>query len=457
MKKLTIKKLSIKARVTLWYTILIMVVIASVLAYVFIIAGRQLKGKSEEALGRVVLQNVQQLEFDGKELDDGSLSLYKEGVSIFIYDSKGRLLAPENTQGLKVNALLEDGQIKKVNTDGSDWLVYDVYTVVNEKGIWVRGVVLISELEATIQSMTILALIGGPFFLLVAAVGGFYITKRAFRPIQKIVDTADQISFGKDLTLRMGGQYNNSKDEVARLAKTFDKMFDRLQKSFEAEKQFTSDASHELRTPIAIIIAQCEYALDTKETSIENKEEINVILRQARKMSGLLSSLLMLARADDGRIQLMMEEVNISELTDVICEELGMAGNDLGVTIEPMIEKDVTLMADETLFMRLITNLISNAITYNKENGHVFVRILQKEGQCILEVEDNGIGIAKEHIEKIFNRFYRVDVSRNREGKGSGLGLAMVSWIVEVHGGRIEVISEPQTGSKFTVYLPLEK
>ena len=154
---------------------------------------------------------------------------------------------------------------------------------------------LISNVYGTISMMSRIALISVPFFLLIASLGGYLITRKAFKPIDQIRQTAEKIEKGTDLTQRINIQ-NNVDDEVARLGKTFDRMFEKLYRSFQAEKQFTSDTSHELRTPVAIIIAQCEYALQNDNSVDEMRESLKSILNQSKKMSALIAQLLMLLR-----------------------------------------------------------------------------------------------------------------------------------------------------------------
>lgn len=288
-----------------------------------------------------------------------------------------------------------------------------------------------------------------PFFLLLAAVIGYFIIRSTLSPLSHITDAARNISGGKDLTKRIG--IPSANDEVSRLANAFDHMFARLEQSFEAEKQFTSDASHELRTPTTVILAQCSYAKKHADTLEEYQEAIDVIDRQARKMSLLIERLLDMTRLDLGTQKLVMETVNLSEMAHVLCEEQDTGVR--GISILPWIDEGITIQADPFLISRVITNLLDNAQKYGKENGHIFFRLSSFGAVVLLEVEDDGIGIEEGELDKIWKRFYQVGSSRDSDS-GLGLGLSMVQQIVELHGGKIIVESIFGCGSCFTIKLP---
>lgn len=230
-------------------------------------------------------------------------------------------------------------------------------------------------------------------------------------------------------------------------------MLNRLESSFEAEKQFSNDASHELRTPLSVIIAQCEYALKKANTLEEAQAALEVILGQSKKMSALISQLLTLARADQGTIKLQLEELCVSDLTCMAALEQENVAAHRGIEIQQEIDPDIMWQVDETMFLRLWMNLISNSIKYGKDGGFVRIVLRQENGQLLGKVVDDGIGISPEDLPKIWDRFYQANPSRNDENS-AGLGLSMVKWIVSAHGGRISVNSVLNEGSEFTFLLP---
>ena len=447
------KHISIKTKVTLWYSSLVAILLLFVLVFLFVFTDKLLLQRYRNQLRSVVYEAAELTFFENDELNVDDVSFYKNEVSVFMYDAKGHLIAPMNNVRGYVNALLEPNHIKIVEENKELWMVYDYYNKIDGYPIWFRGCSLISNVYGTISMMSRIALISVPFFLLIASLGGYLITRKAFKPIDQIRQTAEKIEKGTDLTQRINIQ-NNVDDEVARLGKTFDRMFEKLYRSFQAEKQFTSDTSHELRTPVAIIIAQCEYALQNDNSVDEMRESLKSILNQSKKMSALIAQLLMLAKADQGKLSLEIEDVDLSELCEIIMEEMQFQAENENVHLDSHIEGDIHLMADHTLLLRMITNLLNNAIHYNKPDGKVELRLYQKGENCILEIEDNGIGIAQENLDKIWNRFYREP--GNKHKSGTGLGLAMVKWIVKMHHGQIEAKSEINVGSLFIVKLPMK-
>ena len=189
------------------------------------------------------------------------------------------------------------------------------------------------------------------------------------------------------------------------------------------------------------------------------EESLEVILKQSRKMSALISQLLLLARADQGNHNTFQFEcINMSELTEIVVEELSLMVQENSIEITTNIEEDLFIKADQTLMMRLLMNLLTNAIAYSKASGTVHMQLFRDETNIIGTVSDNGIGISEQHITKIWDRFYRVDAARTSSNIGNtGLGLSMVKWIVELHGGEITVESKFGEGSTFTFKLPIEK
>lgn len=447
------RRISIRARVTLWYTGLLVVLLGLGVVYLLSFSDQMLVRQTRDALLDVVSDSVKQAHFDDGELDDEEIDFYREGVSVFFYDTNGRLLAPRVNRGLQVDSLLEDQAVKTVGNGRETWMVHDLYAIQDGTGFWVRGVVSLSGSAATMRGMLLLALIGVPIFIAVAALGGWLITRRAFFPVGKMAETAQAISSGSDLSLRVPD--DNSGDELSRLGRTINSMLARLQASFETERQFSSDASHELRTPTAVIISQCEYALSGVADETERTECLGAVLRQARRMSAIISQLLLLARAENGKFEPNWERLNLSELCEMVSLEMEDAAQSAGVTLETQLEPDIAITGDETLLMRLLTNLIANAIRYNRQDGRVEVCLARAKTGAILRVSDTGVGIREEDLPKIWGRFFRADASRS--SGGTGLGLSMARWIAQVHGGTILAESVYGQGSVFTVTLPFEQ
>ena len=218
------------------------------------------------------------------------------------------------------------------------------------------------------------------------------------------------------------------------------------------EKQFTSDVAHELRTPLSVVLMECEELLRSEHLDEESRREVMVIYRKIKGMSEMISQLLLLSRADQGREKLNMEEIDFSELSEMVAEEYAEVARNKGISLKAQIEPGLRLTADETLMIRLWGNLLQNAVNYGRPDGHIWISV-QKEGNTIrMSVKDDGIGISSQDLPHIWDRFYQADPSRNSDS--SGLGLSMVKWIVEAHHGELSVESEIGKGSTFSCQFP---
>ena len=452
------KKLSIKMKVTIWYTGLVLIILSLVFAFIWLSSDNILLSNMEKQVKMKVEESLEDIEFHhGTIRLDDDFEHQDDGVTLLVYDEQGKQLAGYSPYSFDTSLPFSSGEVRTVQSNGKEWLIYDLnYGTQNQQNIWVRGIMPVDRMSDAMNAILIVTLISFPFFILLAAFGGYFITKRAFRPLQQMIDSVSAIREGKDLTKRI--RLKGPKDEVHALADTFDSMFDRLQSSFESEKQFTSDASHELRTPTSVIISQAEYALSQKENPKETTEALDVILKQSKKMSALISQLLLLARTDQKNNHLVFEQIDISELAEIIADELTLMAQQANIEIKTDIVPGLEIEADQTLMMRLLMNLISNAITYGKAGGYVCLQLHSDGDNVVGIVSDNGIGIQKQYLPKIWDRFYRVDPSRTATAGGNtGLGLAIVKWIVETHRGKISAESEYGKGSTFTFRIPKKR
>lgn len=284
-----------------------------------------------------------------------------------------------------------------------------------------------------------------PCYMLLAAIGSRILAKHALSPIRQITMTAKKISEG-DLSKRIGEM--KSQDEVGELADTFNQMIEELEVSFQRERQFTSDASHELRTPMTVITACTEDALYTDDPAIR-EENLRVIQKENKRMTKMLSQLLMLSRGYEGRCHFQPEELGLYDMAESVSESLTSIAAAKSIQIHNEIPERQMLYADQSLFTQLMVNLLENAIKYGNEGGNVWLTAETRENDLLLCIEDDGIGISEEDQPEIFERFYRADKARDRNG--SGLGLAIVKWIVTLHGGEITVESQLGKGTKMMI------
>lgn len=448
--------LSIKQKVTLWYACMLVLIVLLLFGFIFSISRSLLQRESDSRLEELVLDFADEIDFENGvyELDD-DVRFYENGVIFSIYDEQGRLIAGSVPTGFPADTTLKAFSFQTFSASGNAWSVYDAALPYGEDQIlWIRGILPSETLFSVERTLFFVLLVACPLLIAVALLVGYSITRRAFLPIEEIRRTAETIGAGGDLSARIPTE--RTQGEIRQLAETFNEMFGRLETSFEHERQFTSDASHELRTPVAVITSQAEYSLLPDATPEEQHEGLEVILEQARKMSALISQLLMLARADNGTQQLTMAPVDLSLLASMTAEQCREAAARRQIRLDCEIAPGIMTEGDQASLVRVFLNLLENAIQYGRPGGFVKLTLAVQNDFAVCSIADDGIGIARENLERIWQRFYRVDPSRNPEGSNTGLGLSLVKWIIEAHHGTIEAESGLGKGSCFTFRLPLQ-
>lgn len=446
------KHLSVKQKLTLWITLLMLLLVSLVLVFMIAVSSSVVTEYTFEQLSTIVRANL-----TGISQENGALSFSEDfsftrnGVYTLVYSKSGALQAGQPPLSFPEGTGFENGMIRTVSSGEDDFYVLDYWLHFGwEDGVWVRGVISAPDTADVLDELADIALLLLPVMVIVSGLGAYLLARSTFRPIDRMIRTVSEINEGRDLSRRIG--LPPGRDEISRLGQAFDNMFARLETSFESEKQFTSDASHELRTPVAVILAQCEDARRNARTAEQYEEAIEVIGRQAGRMSDLIAQLLQMTRLEQGTQSISMEQADISSLVEVICEEQPALPR--GITLQADIQPEIEAWFDVTLMSRLLQNLINNAARYGRENGHIWVVLRCVEEGVILSVRDNGIGIPTDRLDKIWKRFYQVESARGAES-GAGLGLTMVRQIAELHGGTVTVDSREGEGSCFTLRFPV--
>lgn len=443
---------SIKLKIGLWYMGIMILLVFSSLAIVFYISEKIIHSSVRTYLKDVVIHRLDYLTIkNGEIIIDSNFDTMIQNVEIAIYDKDFKFLYGNSPNGFEMdNRKSKDDKIMIIRSNNQKWYVYNKTIELGSYGkVWIRGVMPNIGQASAIETVIQISFVILPFFLILSAIGGYIITKNAFTPIEKIRRIAEKINEGNDLSQRIN--LGKGDDELHTLANTFDVMFDRLQTSFENEVQFTSDVSHELRTPITVILTQAEYGKGYISSVEEAQKSFGIIEKEGQKMSKLVSQLLTLARMERGRQKLNLENINLSELIEMAVETQTLSAKSKNIKFITKIMPEIYANIDEMMIMRVFTNLISNAISYGKQNGTVTVELFLKEDKIISKISDDGIGISEDKLDKIWLRFYQVDPSKN--GDNSGLGLSMVKKIVELHKGEIFVESELGKGTTFTIIL----
>jgi len=317
-----------------------------------------------------------------------------------------------------------------------------------------RGFILVvhslQEEDATLARLRLLLLAGGSLGLLLAVAGGWLIVHRGLRPIEEITQTARAIALSKGFSRRL--QVGRSRDEVGRLAITFNEMLASLEEAHVAQRRFVADASHELRSPLTSIRSNIDILRRALDAPREDRAEaLADVASEIERMSRLTTDLLLLAKADAGH-RIEMARVDLDGLLIEVCHQMQSRAN--GVRLETVPVTPTVVMGSETWLKQLFVILLDNALKYTPAGGTITMSLENDGNSAMARVRDTGMGIAAQDIPHIFTRFYRADPARARDEGGSGLGLSIARWIVEEHGGEMSVQSEQGKGSCFTVRLP---
>jgi two-component system OmpR family sensor kinase len=292
----------------------------------------------------------------------------------------------------------------------------------------------------------------GPIVVFISIGGGIYLANKSLVKVNRVIEAVRLLTVDK-LDDRLPEQEVH--DEIGRLISTFNDMMARLDFSFKQMKQFSADASHELRTPLAVLRAQLEQALSDKAPLSEVREIVASCLDETMRMSTLVEHLLLLAKADAHQEVIHKEPVQLGELLKGLFDESVMLASPRTLNVVLRHVEDIVIIGDEQRLRHMMLNLIDNAIKYNHVRGEIALSLEREDDMAKIIVTDTGIGIPERELPRIFDRFYRVDKARSKSSGGVGLGLSIVKWTVEEHGGRITVASELGKGTTFTIYLPI--
>ncbi|MDO4409161.1 MAG: ATP-binding protein [Eubacteriales bacterium] len=502
MKKRQARR-SITTNITIWFSIVLVVIVVLTFRIFWFVSASILQKTIREYLYSSVEENCDKIRFlssrenaDPYDLDDFYIR-YGEGwmevdddfvdtindVHSALYTTDGTMLYGKNPIARDIGLQqFKDSRIYEYRTASNQrYYVYDrKLNSKNMEGLWIRGIVSLSSEEKQLNDIFRSAMIYIPILLAAGVIVSYVTVRGSMAPIRRIEQVTSEITRGDDLKRRI--DIGDVARELYDLAASFNNMLDRLGHSFEAEHQFTSDASHELRTPTSVIMAQTEFALDRERTAEEYRSALIVIARQGRRMNALIKDMLDYTRLELRPGNYPMERLDLSGLTESTAEDMAMIGLK-NIHMKTEIEQGVFVRGNRLLLERVVQNLVDNAYKYGKENGHIMVRLMhlpkdtdhaaakpqgflmggfreiredsgETERDIVLMVEDDGNGIPEEEQERIFERFYRGDPSRNASGiaYGTGLGLSMVKKIAEIHGAVIKVKSAVGEGTIFSVY-----
>ncbi len=453
------KQLTIKKRVVLWYAFVLMIVFIAVTAVILITGDRLARDGAKQNLITATDRALGDVRVVGGKLKvDDDVDYYSNGAYIIIYKDDGTIVSGLEMEGLDGKVDFEADSVREIKQDGASFYIYDRLIENAKLGrIWVRGMTSadLDVISPALWEMLRIFMFALPVILVLALLGGWYITRRAFLPLGEMNETADKIYQGRDLSHRIDIDDSKAGDEITDTARVFNKMLDGIEAAFESEKRFTNDASHELRTPTAVILGKAEYALQNTDDEEVVKEARTTIHEQSLKMSDLINKLLLLARADRDKITLNRELIDLGLTAEIAAAHFEEEAAEKNITVAVNAEDEVYFTGDMAFIERALENLISNGIKYGREGGRVDVSVEKRDGDNILiKVADDGVGINHARLPDIWERFYTVDETRDNDSLG--LGLTLTKWIVEAHGGDISVESALNEGTCFSISLPCD-
>ncbi|MBR3035688.1 MAG: HAMP domain-containing histidine kinase [Lachnospiraceae bacterium] len=524
------KKGSIRLKLTLWFSLVLIAVVGIAEILLLTTSRKAVYGTNQENLEMSADLNLMSVHFNkavsagGKLIDygfgtihiDGSFQPIRNNVYTGLFSADGILVYGEDLLAVPQTEIIENKQeavypftedrTYTVEKDGIRYQVCDriTYGVVGKR-IWLRSVISNEQSELQLRNLFRSSMYIVPLLIVLSILLSYFLAGRLLKPIQELETATEEISRGEDLKKRLDiGEQDN---ELGRLTGAFNRMLDRLENSFETERRFTSDASHELRTPTSVILTESEYMLERLRWPHEYREGFRTVKKQGERMNTLITDMLDFTRMEQGAERYPFEEVDLSALVKETADEMAKLKT-RGIELHSDVQEGLKLNGNRELLSRMLTNLISNSYRYGMDNGFIRVGLEKKElteedvkdvlkgivgnteekdtavsGQAdgavgngaetlqpagpaaeqdaaipaagtagekiVLTVADNGIGIPEEDLPKIFDRFYRVDPSRTNPG--SGLGLSMVKHIADMHHADVLVESEEGGGTVFRV------
>lgn len=450
-----VSRLSVRERFTLLYGLAMMITVILLCGWIYYFVQRALIGQVENHLSKDLATITEYITHDraglAKVADHGPILLFR------VQKGTEDLIASEDWISEKLGQSVNIRQSEKIPfsvhaANGRQYRIL-INTVMAENNQF-RITVAHDEdsVKQTQKTLALIILFTLPIVVAISLAIGYVIAGRVLAPIVTITNKAEEIS-AENLSERLPIGEND--DEFNRLATVFNQAFARIEDSFDRLRRFTADASHELRTPLAAIRSIGETAMNMPEEKLNSRETIGSILEESDRLRQLIDALLILSRADSGDTGVQREAVDLLELTRETVELLTVLAEERHQSITLAGHGETTVTIDRASVRQAVTNLLDNAIKYSPTESTIRVSVgTTNNAEAFIEIADSGIGIPDEEIERIFDRFYRVDKGRSREAGGVGLGLSIAKWTVEASGGRIEVSSVSNQGSIFRIVFP---
>ena len=452
--------LSLRARLTVWYTVLLLVSVAVLSGAVLLLDWHLLVKQADESLETLSLAAANVIQDELAEHDDLSTAaremeavVRRRQFVVEVFDGRGVMVGPAKTPLGVPPELLASAKPRVVATisgaGGGQWRV-SLHAGRDTAHPYVVAVAApLGEVQEQWRALLTACVIGIPLLLALAAAGGWWLGRAGLQPLTAMAQQAREITAS---TLDSRLSVPDAGEELRQLAESFNSVLGRLATALATQRRFMADASHELRTPVSIVRTAADVTLGRPERDeAEYREALAAISDQSVRLARLVDDMLVLARADAGGYPMQTTEVDLSSLVRAGVRDLMSRADEKRITLRVAAEA-AAVSGDATLLRRLFENLLSNAIAYTPRNGAVDVSVARDDGHVLLRVKDSGPGIPAGEQERIFERFVRLDPARERGG--AGLGLSIARWVAQAHGGDVRVESSSPAGTTFTASLP---
>ena len=432
-----LSRIPVSIRVTVWFSSVIVILFLIILSSLILIEDKVVNDLSQKEL----VEAVEEIYEDPEKFEN-----FNDGIYYIKYNEQNEIIAGKFPKDFDIALAFSIEDINIYQVENKKFLYYD--TRLEDEDDWIRGIYPLGKVQKEIETLWNIAIALSVLFLIFVVIVGYRIIKNAFKPVKQISNTALEIKRSKDFSNRIELEDSND-DEIHKMASTFNEMLDTVEEVFIHEKQFSSDVSHELRTPITVILAQSDYALQYSDTFEEAKESLEVINRHAKRMTNLINQIMELSKLERQK-EIEKEKINLSNIVLQLLEDYKPLLESKNLNLVYNVEKDLRIQGNKIMLERVFLNILMNAVKFTKTN--IEISLTREDKTAVLKIRDDGIGISEENKKFIWERFFQVNDSRNKEeNKGSGLGLSMVKKIVDLHSATIDLESELEQGTCFTI------